>query len=148
MKITKIQAREILDSRGNPTVEVDLTLMDKSFGRASVPSGASTGSHEAIELRDGGTRYVGKGVQNAVNNINKIIAQALIGNEKEFDQQSLDETMIAIDGTTDKGKLGANAILGVSLAFARASAVSSNESLYIYLNLRQKLGQKPEKLPK
>ncbi|OHA17223.1 MAG: phosphopyruvate hydratase [Candidatus Taylorbacteria bacterium RIFCSPHIGHO2_02_FULL_45_28] len=140
MKITKIQAREILDSRGNPTVEVDLTLMDKSFGRASVPSGASTGSHEAIELRDGGTRYVGKGVQNAVNNINKIIAQALIGNEKEFDQQSLDETMIAIDGTTDKGKLGANAILGVSLAFARASAVSSNESLYIYFNKIAKTG--------
>ena len=130
MKIKKIIAREILDSRGNPTVEVDVTLSDKSFGRAAVPSGASTGSHEAVELRDGGTRYGGKGVQKAVKNVNVTLAKALIG--KEFDQRTLDAAMIKLDGTANKGKLGANAILGVSMAFSRAAAVSSKISLYKY----------------
>jgi enolase len=138
MKIIKIRAREILDSRGNPTVEVDITLNDSSFGRASVPSGASTGSHEAVELRDGGSRYMGKGVQKAVENVNSIIAEAIVG--KEFDQRSLDNELIALDGTANKGKLGANAILGVSMAFARATAVSSKESLYVYFNKIAKTG--------
>jgi enolase len=132
MKISKIQAREILDSRGNPTVEVDIILKDKSFGRAAVPSGASTGSHEAVELRDGGPRYAGKGVQKAVKNVNTVIAKALIG--KEFDQRSLDDALIALDGTSNKGKLGANAILGVSMAFSRAAAASSKKPLYAYFN--------------
>ncbi len=132
MKIKKIHAREILDSRGNPTVEVDITLTDGSFGRAAVPSGASTGSHEAVELRDGGSRYGGKGVLKAVQNVNTTIAAALVG--KEFDQKSLDAALIALDGTANKGKLGANAILGVSMAFARAMAVSSKEPLYVYFN--------------
>ncbi len=131
-KIADIRAREILDSRGNPTVEVDLTLKDGSFGRAAVPSGASTGSHEAVELRDGEKRYGGKGVQKAVTNVNKTIRKALIG--KEFDQRKIDDTMIALDGTENKGKLGANAILGVSLAFAKASAESQNIPLYKYFN--------------
>jgi len=131
-KIADIRAREILDSRGNPTVEVDLTLKDGSFGRAGVPSGASTGSHEAVELRDGEKRYGGKGVEKAVANVNKIIRKALVG--KEFDQRKLDETMITLDGTENKGKLGANAILGVSLAFAKASAESQNIPLYKYFN--------------
>ncbi len=130
MKISKIVAREILDSRGNPTVEVDVTLKDKSFGRAAVPSGASTGSHEAVELRDGDKRYVGKGVQKAVKNVNTTIAKALIG--KDFDQRSLDQRLIDLDGTPNKGKLGANAILGVSVAFSRAAAMSSKTSLYKY----------------
>ncbi len=131
-KIADIRAREILDSRGNPTVEVDLTLKDGSFGRAGVPSGASTGSHEAVELRDGEKRYGGKGVEKAVANVNKTIRKALVG--KEFDQRKLDETMIALDGTENKGKLGANAILGVSLAFAKASAESQSIPLYKYFN--------------
>ncbi|MBP6858517.1 MAG: phosphopyruvate hydratase [Candidatus Pacebacteria bacterium] len=132
MKISKIVAREILDSRGNPTVEVDVILKDKSFGRAAVPSGASTGSHEAVELRDGDKRYGGKGVQKAVKNVNTAIAKALAG--KDFDQRSLDAKLIALDGTPNKGKLGANAILGVSMAFARAAAESSGVSLYKYFN--------------
>lgn len=131
-KIADIRAREILDSRGNPTVEVDLTLKNGSFGRAGVPSGASTGSHEAVELRDGEKRYGGKGVEKAVANVNKIIRKALVG--KEFDQRKIDTTMIALDGTENKGKLGANAILGVSLAFAKASAESQNIPLYKYFN--------------
>lgn len=130
MKISKIVAREILDSRGNPTVEVDVTLKDKSFGRAAVPSGASTGSHEAVELRDGDKRYAGKGVQKAVKNVNTTIAKALIG--KDLDQRSLDQRLIDLDGTPNKGKLGANAILGVSMAFSRAAAMSSKTSLYKY----------------
>lgn len=129
-KISKVIAREIIDSRGNPTVEVDLTLSDGSFGRAAVPSGASTGSHEAVELRDGDKRFGGKGVQKAVNNVNTIISKAIKG--KEFDQKTLDETMIALDGTENKGKLGANATLGVSLAFAHASAKSKKMPLYKY----------------
>ena len=130
--IKNIHGREILDSRGNPTVEVDLTLEDGSFGRAAVPSGASTGSHEAIELRDNDHRYRGKGVQKAVNNVNTTLKNALKG--KEFDQKSLDETMIALDGTPNKVNLGANAILGISLAFARAAAKSDDVSLYQYFN--------------
>jgi enolase len=131
-KIAKIVAREILDSRGNPTVEVDVTLKDKSFGRAAVPSGASTGSHEAVELRDGDKRYMGKGVQKAVKNVNTIISKALVN--KEFDQRKIDTTMIALDGTQNKGKLGANAILGVSMAFARAAAQNQKTPLYKYFN--------------
>ncbi len=128
--IKHIHGREILDSRGNPTVEVEVTLADGSFGRAAVPSGASTGSHEAVELRDGEARYGGKGVRKAVSNINGELAQALEG--KDFDQRSLDAAMIALDGTENKGRLGANAILGISLAFAHASAASFKQPLYQY----------------
>jgi len=132
-KITNILAREILDSRGNPTVEVDLTLEDGSFGRASVPSGASTGSHEAVELRDGDEkRYGGKGVTKAVANVNSELKTTLVG--QEFDQKTLDEKMVALDGTENKGRLGANAILGISLAFAKASAVAENKPLYQYFH--------------
>ncbi len=132
-KIKSVHAREILDSRGNPTIEVDLVLSDKSFGRAAVPSGASTGSHEAIELRDGDKeRYGGKGVLKAVNNVNTIIFKAIKG--KEFDQQKLDAKLIELDGTNNKSMLGANAILGVSLAFAHASAKSMKKPLYVYFN--------------
>lgn len=129
-KIEKIIAREILDSRGNPTVEVDLTLEDGSFGRSAVPSGASTGSYEAVELRDGDERYLGKGTRKAVSNVNSIIAKALIG--QVFDQDSIDRKMIELDGTKNKGELGANAILGVSLAFAHAQAQSEGLRLYEY----------------
>jgi enolase len=129
-KIKDTKAREILDSRGNPTVEVDLWLSDNSFGRAAVPSGASTGSHEAVELRDNGKRYGGKGVQKAVGNVNTKIKKALKG--KEFNQRTIDEAMIALDGTANKGNLGANAILGVSLAFAHATATSKKIPLYKY----------------
>jgi len=131
MKIKEIKGREILDSRGNPTVEVDLILSDGSFGRAAVPSGASTGSHEAVELRDEDTkRYGGKGVQKAVGNVNTIIHEAIVG--KDFDQRSLDNAMIILDGTENKAKLGANAILGVSLAFSHAAAKSAGKPLYEY----------------
>jgi enolase len=130
-KITKVRALEILDSRGNPTVEVELILADGSFGRAAVPSGASTGSHEAVELRDGGKRYNGKGVQKAVANVNTAILKKIKG--KEFTQRELDEALIALDGTNNKGKLGANAILGVSLAFARATAVSMKKPVWSYV---------------
>jgi enolase len=125
-------AREILDSRGNPTVEVEVKLEDKSIGRAAVPSGASTGAFEAAELRDGGSRYLGKGVETAVKNVVLKIAPAVIG-MKADDQRLLDEKMIALDGTKNKSSLGANAILGVSLATARAAAISSNQSLFKYL---------------
>jgi enolase len=128
--ISKIHAREILDSRGNPTIEVDLTLSDGSFGRAAVPSGASTGSHEAVELRDSEARYGGKGVEKAVANANHELAENLAG--KEFTQTTLDEAMIALDGTENKGRLGANAILGISLAFAHATAKSEGKPLYQY----------------
>lgn len=140
MKIKSIHAREIIDSRGNPTVEVDLTLSDRSFGRASVPSGASTGSHEAVELRDGGKRYGGKGVEKAVKNVNTIIAKALI--RKEWNQRSIDERMIDLDGTPNKSKLGANAILGVSMAFSKATAESLGIPLYKYFNKIAKTGLK------
>ncbi len=128
--ISSIRARQILDSRGNPTVQVDLTLSDGSFGRASVPSGASTGSHEALELRDGGHPYNGLGVTKAVNNINETIAQKIAG--KEFTQQTLDEALGALDGTINKSNLGANAILGVSLAFAHAAATRARQPLWRY----------------
>jgi len=127
-----VTAREILDSRGNPTVEVEVRLEDKSIGRAAVPSGASTGAFEAAELRDGGSRYLGKGVETAVKNVVLKIAPAVIG-MKADNQRSLDEKMIALDGTKNKSSLGANAILGVSLATARAAAISSNQSLFKYL---------------
>ncbi len=130
-KITKVIGREILDSRGNPTVEVDLFLQDGSFGRAAVPSGASTGSHEACELRDGDKkRYGGKGVLKAVANVNTTIAKALKG--KALDQKALDTMLIKLDGTENKTKLGANAILGVSMAFSKASAVSMKKPLWKY----------------
>lgn len=131
-KIKNLLAREILDSRGNPTVEVDFILEDGAFGRAAVPSGASTGAYEAKELRDGGTRYGGKGVLKAVENVNGEIRQTLF--DKEFDQESLDERLVALDGTPNKSRLGANAILGVSLAFARAMAVSEKKPLYEYFS--------------
>ena len=131
--IAKIHAREILDSRGNPTLEAEVTLGDGSFGRAAVPSGASTGSREAVELRDGDKgRYLGKGVKNAVANVNGTVAQALAGFDAS-DQRGLDETLIALDGTPNKGKLGANALLGVSLANAHAVAASGKLPLWKYL---------------
>ncbi len=129
--ITDIVGREILDSRGNPTIEVDVVLVDGSSGRAAVPSGASTGKHEAVELRDGGSRYLGKGVRNAVEAVNGEIFDALSGMDAEA-QVKIDETMIALDGTPNKGRLGANAILGVSLAVAKAAA-ASKLPLYRYL---------------
>ncbi|GMO40282.1 MAG: phosphopyruvate hydratase [Termitinemataceae bacterium] len=128
-----VQAREILDSRGNPTIEVDVMLQDGSFGRAPVPSGASTGEHEAVELRDGDKdRYNGLGVLKAVDNVNDIIAEEIIGLDAT-DQVDVDNTMIELDGTENKSKLGANAILGVSLAVARAAAESCGLPLYKYL---------------
>jgi len=131
--ITRIQAREILDSRGNPTVEVDVELSCGATGRAAVPSGASTGEHEAWELRDGDkSRYLGKGVLKAVANVNTTIAKALTGHDA-VDQVGLDQTMIALDGTPTKGKLGANAILGVSLANAHAAANALGQPLFKYL---------------
>ena len=132
--IAKIHAREILDSRGNPTLEAEVTLADGSFGRAAVPSGASTGTKEAVELRDGDkTRYLGKGVKNAVASINGAIATALAGFEAE-DQQGLDRRLIDLDGTENKGRLGANALLGVSLANAHAVAASKKQPLWQYLS--------------
>lgn len=130
MAIKKIHAREIIDSRGNPTVEVDVTT-DKGIFTASVPSGASTGVYEACELRDGGARYMGKGVLTAVKNVNDIIAPALVGKD-ETDQAALDQAMIDLDGTENKSKLGANAILGVSLAVAKAGAANKGLPLYKY----------------
>ena len=130
--ITNIHARQILDSRGNPTVEVDVTTEKGFFGRAAVPSGASTGEHEAVELRDGGSTYMGKGVLQAVKNVNETLARALKG-MSVFEQESIDKTMIDLDGTPNKSKLGANAILGVSLAVAKAAAAESNVSLYRYI---------------
>ncbi len=130
--IVDIYAREILDSRGNPTIEVDVTLEDGSEGRAAVPSGASTGAHEAHELRDGGARYGGKGVLKAVDAVNGEIFDALSGFEAE-DQTYIDETLIALDGTENKKRLGANAILGVSLAVAKAAANASALPLYRYV---------------
>lgn len=130
--ITDIKAREILDSRGNPTVEVDVFLDDGSMGRASVPSGASTGSNEALELRDGERRYLGKGVLKAVNNVNTVLRAELIGKQAS-DLRNIDDLMIDLDGTSNKSKLGANAILGVSLACLKASALSSGKPLYSYL---------------
>jgi enolase len=130
--IIDIIGREILDSRGNPTVEVDVVLEDGSMGRAAVPSGASTGAHEVVELRDGGPRYLGKGVQRAVEAVNGEIFEAIGGMEAEH-QAEIDQTMIDLDGTANKSRLGANAILGVSLAVAKAAAIASNLPLYRYV---------------
>ncbi len=131
-KIKDIHAREVLDSRGNPTVEVDVVLEDGSLGRAIVPSGASTGEREALELRDGDKRYLGKGVLKAVNNVNELIRPQIIGMESR-DQESLDNRLIMLDGTKNKEKFGANAILGVSLANLKASAKSQGLPLYKYV---------------
>ena len=133
--ITDVYAREVLDSRGNPTVEVEVLTESGAFGRALVPSGASTGEHEAVELRDGDkNRYSGKGVQKAVENVNEVIAPEIIEGEfSVIDQVSIDKMMIQLDGTDNKGKLGANAILGVSIAVARAAAEYTDQPLYKYL---------------
>lgn len=130
--IIDIHARQILDSRGNPTVEVDVHTENGYMGRAAVPSGASTGEHEAVELRDGGKAYMGKGVLKAIDNVNDVIAQELLG-ISVFEQNYIDQTMIALDGTPNKSKLGANAILGVSLACAKAAAAELNMPLYRYI---------------
>src|SRR5690242_4116922 len=133
MEITKIIGREILDSRGNPTVEADVFLADGSMGRAAVPSGASTGEHEAVELRDGDkSRYLGKGTLKAATHINGEIAAALHGKDAS-NQAEIDQIMIQLDGTPNKGRLGANALLAVSMATARAAAVAHREPLYRYL---------------
>ncbi len=132
--ITQVYAREVLDSRGNPTVEVEVFTESGAFGRAIVPSGASTGEYEAVELRDGDqSRYLGKGVLKAVENVNTIIAQELEGNYSVLDQVVIDKTLIELDGTENKGKLGANAILGVSMAVAHAAADYLDVPLYQYL---------------
>jgi len=131
LQITRIHGREVLDSRGNPTVEVDVELGGAVFGRAAVPSGASTGEREALELRDGDKqRYLGKGVLKAVANVNGEIAKALVG--RTVDQRALDQQMISLDGTPTKSRLGANALLGVSMAFARASAAAAKQPLYAH----------------
>ena len=139
--IDKIIARQIFDSRGNPTIEVDVITNNGVVGRAAVPSGASTGKHEAVELRDGGNNYFGKGVYKAVSNVNDIIAEELKG-QSIFDQEKIDKKMISMDGTKNKSVLGANAILGVSLAVAKAAAKEKNISLYSYLG-----GDSANKLP-
>ena len=131
-KIKSITARQIFDSRGNPTVEVDVITENGSFGRAAVPSGASTGEHEAVELRDGGNNYMGKGVSMAVNNVNNLIENALVG-ESVLDQEQIDRYLIELDGTENKSILGANAILGVSLAVAHAASNYNNIPLYKYI---------------
>lgn len=130
--IIDITGREIIDSRGNPTVEVDVTLETGAFGRAAVPSGASTGAHEAVELRDGGSRYMGKGVEKAVEAVNTELYDALTGLDAE-EQIILDNAMRELDGTENKSRLGANAILGVSLAAAKAAADEAAMPLYSYL---------------
>ena len=140
-KIKAVNAREIIDSRGNPTIEVEVVLEDKSIGRAAVPSGASTGAFEAAELRDGGSRYLGKGVTSAVKNVIEKITPVVIG-MSATDQRAIDQKMISLDGTKNKSVLGANAILGVSLATARAASVSANQSLFRYLG-----GSKAKTLP-
>ena len=131
-EITDVYAREILDSRGNPTVEVEVIVDESIVGRAAVPSGASTGAFEAVELRDGGERYNGVGVQDAVDNVNNIIADEIIG-MNALDQVAVDQAMIALDGTPNKAKLGANAILGVSMAVAKVAAEAVDMPLYQYL---------------
>jgi enolase len=131
-RIADVRARQILDSRGNPTVEVDVVLESGAVGRAAVPSGASTGAHEAVELRDGGDDYDGKAVTKAVANVNGEIRHAVLGNEA-IGQKTIDQVLIELDGTPNKGRLGANAVLGVSLAVAKAAAADAEESLYSYL---------------
>ena len=130
--IEAVHARQILDSRGNPTIEAEVTLTEGQVGRAMVPSGASTGEFEAVELRDGGSDWLGKGVSTAVANVNGEINRALVGLDVT-DQAELDRVMIELDGTPNKGRLGANAILGVSLAAARAAALLEDRPLYEYL---------------
>jgi enolase len=142
MKITRVHAREVLDSRGNPTVEVEVRLDDGTIGRAAVPSGASTGEHEAVELRDGNAkRYGGKGVQRAVANVNRVIARRVVGRDPRR-QAEIDRLLIELDGTPSKKRLGANAILGVSLATAQAAAARAGKPLYRYLG-----GTKAQVLP-
>lgn len=132
--ISDVYAREVLDSRGNPTIEVEVYTESGAFGRALVPSGASTGEYEAVELRDGDkSRYLGKGVQQAVENVNEIIAPELVGLYDVLEQVAVDEALIELDGTENKGKLGANAILGISMAVARAAADYLDIPLYQYL---------------
>ncbi|MEA2369189.1 MAG: enolase, partial [Thermoleophilaceae bacterium] len=131
-EITEVHARQVLDSRGNPTVEVELTLASGAAGRAAVPSGASTGEFEAVELRDGGEAFGGKGVTRAVANVNGELAEAITGLDAH-DQQGLDARMIQLDGTPNKGRLGANAILGISLAAAKAAAAEEGMTLWRYL---------------
>ncbi len=130
--IEQVRAREILDSRGNPTVEVEVALIDGTFARAAVPSGASTGEHEAVELRDGGDRYGGKGVQKAVQAVLDEIGPAVIGLNAD-DQRLVDQALVDLDGTPDKSRLGGNAILGVSLAVAKAAADSAELPLFRYV---------------
>ena len=130
--IINVHARQILDSRGNPTVEVDVITENGTLGRAAVPSGASTGEHEAVELRDGGSDFMGKGVQTAVNNVNQQLAECIVG-VSVFEQNRIDQMMIDLDGTPNKSKLGANAILGVSLAVAKAAANELGMPLYRYV---------------
>jgi len=131
--ITKVVGRQILDSRGNPTVEVDVYTTNGVLGRAAVPSGASTGIHEAVELRDGDKSvYLGKGVLKAVNNVNTVINEALVG-KHVYDQKGIDQLLLSLDGTENKSNLGANAILGTSLAVARAAADEAGMSLYQYI---------------
>ena len=130
--ILNVHARQIFDSRGNPTVEVDVITDTGTMGRAAVPSGASTGEHEAVELRDGGAAFMGKGVLQAVKNVNQIISSELLG-ASIFEQEEIDQIMIDLDGTPNKSKLGANAILGVSLAVAKAAANELGQSLYRYI---------------
>ena len=132
MKIVDVKGREILDSRGNPTVEVDVYLEDGTMGRAEVPSGASTGEREALEMRDGGSRFMGKGVLNAVANVNGPLRDLVIGLDA-YDQKTLDYKMIEADGTKTKSKYGANAILGISMATLKASAISKKMPLYKYV---------------
>src|SRR5918994_5040793 len=136
MKIQRVHAREVLDSRGQPTVEVEVTLKNGVIGRATVPSGASTGVHEAVELRDGGKRFLGKGVAKAVLHVNQKIAPRLRGKEAK-EQRAIDEIMVNLDGSANKSKLGANAILGVSLAVAHAEAQAQGSSLFRYLGGNQ-----------
>ena len=130
--IINVHARQILDSRGNPTVEVDVITESGVLGRAAVPSGASTGEHEAVELRDGGNAFMGKGVSKAIENVNTFIAEELLG-ISVFEQNAIDQLMIQLDGTANKSKLGANAILGVSLAVAKAAANELDMPLYRYV---------------
>jgi enolase len=141
MKIQRVHAREVLDSRGQPTTEVEVTLKNGVTGRATVPSGASTGAHEAVELRDGGKRFLGKGVSRAVDHVNRLIAPRLRGKDAR-DQITIDQAMLKLDGSSNKSKLGANAILGVSLAVAHAEANAQKVSLYRYLG-----GAKAKTLP-
>ena len=133
IQINKIHARQIIDSRGTPTIEVDCLLSDRSFATAAVPSGASTGEHEALELRDNSAPYFGKAVSQAINNVNTIIAPALLGNTSN-DIYEIDKLLLKLDGTINKQKLGANAILGVSLATLKAFAISKKLPLYQYIS--------------